>query len=169
LHNQRIKSVAYRSIFHCAVSSAANVIGSQLPVLGPLLQMLLLVAAMHMLFNVVLPDDSLFYLCCNMHSVRFASEWDELESLPNSKRVVEQSSRRVALPSIRKNMIAPAPTKFVNKEEKVRAYALSSDDSFAAIARSVSPAVVYLSCSPPCRRSSSPICWPSGTGWAAGC
>ena len=121
LHNQRIKSVAYRSIFHCFVSSAANVIGSQLPVLGPLLQMLLLVAAMHLLFNVVLPDDSLFYLCCNMHSVRFASEWDELESLPNSKRVVEQSSRRVALPSIRKNMVAPAPTKFVNKEDKVRA------------------------------------------------
>ena len=168
MHNQRIKSVAYRSIFHCAVSSAANVIGSQLPVLGPLLQMLLMVAAMHMLFNVVLPDDSLFYLCCNMHSVRFASEWDELESLPNSKRVVEQSSRRVALPSIRKNMIAPAPTKFVNKEEKVRAYALTTIRFQPLPAASHPLLYIYLSRSPPCRRSSSPICWPSGTGSAAG-
>lgn len=97
---QIIRSIAYKSIGHCITSSFAVVLYCFLPIYGPLMQSPILLAGMHFWFNVVLPEDSLIYLCCcagrtggRMFRSEFFSEG--ADSLAPSKKIQLHKGRRV--------------------------------------------------------------------------
>jgi hypothetical protein len=97
---QIIRGIAYKSIGHCVTSSFAVTLYCYLPTYGPLMQSPILLASMHLWFNVVLPEDSLIYLCCcagrtggRLFRSEFFSEGGE--SLAPSKKLQLHKDKRV--------------------------------------------------------------------------